>query len=60
MTSEIALISDVDVLHTNPEKVAAALADYIKGAGYNNLQPKKNKVTCICRVKSEVGFGFNY
>ena len=37
MPSEIALISDVDVLHTNPENVAAALADYIEGGDLNNL-----------------------
>ena len=59
MPSEIALISDVDVLITNPDAMAAMLAEYIKDGDLKALQ-QEIKVSCMCRVKSEVGFGEKY
>ena len=57
MPSEIALISDVDVLHTNPENVAAALADYIEGGDLNNLQQKnQSKLHVPRKERSRVRF----
>ena len=59
MPSEIAIISDVDVLITNPDKLAAGLAEYIKEGELKELQ-KRVGVSCMCRVKSQVGFGLEF
>ena len=59
MPSEIALISDVDVIVTNPEVMAEGLAEYIRDGDLKTMQ-QHIKISCMCRVKSQVGFGVGY
>ena len=59
MRSEIAIISDVDVIISNPEKLADALSEYVREGELKTMQ-QTYKVSCMCRVKSLVGFGEDY
>ena len=59
MPFEIAIISDVDVIVTNPEAMVDGLAGYIRDGDLKTMQQKIG-ISCMCRVKSQVGFGVGY
>ena len=56
MPSEIAVISDVDVLVTNPECLADSLAEYVKEGELKHMQ-QQVKISCMCPKKAKSALG---
>ena len=59
MPTEIAVVSDVDVLITNRETLAGALAQFITDEKLKQLQENMG-VSCMCPVMSRIGADFDW
>ena len=59
MASELAIISDVDVLVSNPQQLAAYLAAFFTDENIKKMQQEAG-VSCMCRKKSTVGFSADF
>ena len=57
MQAEVAIISDVDIQVTSPEKKAEFLATFVDPAHANKKLLDETGVVCLCRTKSQVNWG---